>query len=83
MATVGLRELRQGASELVRRAQDGEEIEVTVSGRPAALLVPVAPHRWRRWEDVAHVVAGRPDPDWERDRDLVDQSVADPWEPTR
>ena len=26
MATVGLRELRQGASELVRRAQDGEEL---------------------------------------------------------
>jgi prevent-host-death family protein len=38
--TVGLRELRQDASRLVRRAEAGELIEVTVQGRPAARLVP-------------------------------------------
>lgn len=78
MATVGLRELRQDASGLVRRAQGGEEIEVTVSGRLAARLVPAAPKRWRSWDDIADVFAGRPDPEWERDRDLIDQSVAEP-----
>ena len=81
MATVGLRELRQDASDLVRRVEGGEEIEITVSGRLAARIVPAAPKRWQRWENVADVFAGRADPDWERDRELVDQSVANPWEP--
>jgi prevent-host-death family protein len=83
MATVGLRELRQDASELVRRVEAGEEIAITISGRLAARLVPATPKRWQRWERVADAFAGRPDPDWERDRDLIDQSVADAWEPRR
>jgi prevent-host-death family protein len=81
MHTVGLRELRQDASDLVRRVENGEEIEITVSGRPAARLVPAAPKRWQRWDDIADLFAGRPDPDWQRDLDLVDQSVDNPWEP--
>ena len=32
---VGLRELRQDASELIRRVEGGEEIDVTVSARRA------------------------------------------------
>jgi prevent-host-death family protein len=80
MTTVGLRELRQDASELVRRVESGEEIDITVAGRLAARMVPAAPSRWRRWDDIADLFAGRPDPDWQRDRDLIDQSVANPWE---
>jgi prevent-host-death family protein len=80
MATVGLRELRQDASELVRRVENGEEIEITVAGRLAARMVPAAPRRWQRWDDIAELFVGRPDPDWERDRDLIDQSVGNPWE---
>lgn len=83
MSTVGLRELRQDASELVRRAERGEEIEITVSGRPAARLVPPTPKQWHRWDDIAHLFTGPADPDWDRDRDLVDQSVSDPWERER
>jgi prevent-host-death family protein len=78
--SVGLRELRQEASDLVRRVEGGEEIEITVSGRPAARLVPPAPRRWQVWRDVAGLFGGPPDPDWERDRDLIDQSVDDRWE---
>lgn len=40
MATVGIRELRQKASELLRRVEAGETIEVTDRGRPVALLTP-------------------------------------------
>lgn len=79
MGTVGLRELRQDASELVRRVERGEEFDITVSGRLAARLVPATPKRWLQWEDIAQAFVGRPDPDWEHDRDLIDQSVADPW----
>jgi prevent-host-death family protein len=83
MGTVGLRELRQNASELVRRVESGEEIDITVSGRLAARLVPAGPKRWQRWKDIADVFAGRPDPDWDRDRGLLDQSVVEPWEGVR
>jgi prevent-host-death family protein len=40
MASVGVRELRQRASELLRRVEAGETIEVTDRGRPVALLTP-------------------------------------------
>ncbi len=80
MGIVGLRELRQDASELVRRVEGGEEIDITVSGRLAARLVPAAPKRWLRWDEIADAFLGRPDPEWDRDRDLIDQSIGNPWD---
>ena len=41
MASVGVRELRQRASELLRRVEAGETIEITDRGRPVALLSPM------------------------------------------
>jgi prevent-host-death family protein len=41
MASVGVRELRQRASEILRRVQGGETIEVTDRGRPVAVLAPL------------------------------------------
>ena len=41
MVSVGVRELRQRASELLRRVAAGETIEVTDRGRPVALLSPL------------------------------------------
>jgi prevent-host-death family protein len=41
MSSVGIRELRQRASELLRRVASGETIEVTDRGRPVALLTPI------------------------------------------
>lgn len=79
MTTVGLRELRQDASDLVRRVEAGESIDVTVAGRLAARLVPATRSQWCRWEDIAAIFNGRPDPDWAADRDLLDHSIIDPW----
>lgn len=45
MASVGIRELRQRASELLRRVEAGETIEVTDRGRPVAVLSPVPNER--------------------------------------
>lgn len=42
MARVGVRELRQRASELLRRVEAGESIEITDRGRPVAVLGPLA-----------------------------------------
>ncbi len=79
MIDVGLRELRQNASELVRRAENGETMTITVAGRPAAVLAPVAARTWRRWADVAEALAVPVDGDWASDMELLDQGPADPW----
>lgn len=78
--TVGLRELRQSASELVRRAEAGETVTITVSGRPAAVLGPVSRRSWRSWDEVAPLFARRgAGHGWEDERQLIDGEVGDPW----
>jgi prevent-host-death family protein len=79
MDEVGLREMRQNASELVRRAEAGEQVMITVAGRPAAVLGPVSPRAWRRWEDIAETLRAPVDPGWAEDRDLLDAAPLDPW----
>jgi prevent-host-death family protein len=81
MGEVGLREMRQNASELVRRAQSGELVTITVAGRPAAVLGPVSPRTWRHWDDLADIFTTPSDEDWPRERDLLDNTLADPWPP--
>jgi prevent-host-death family protein len=80
MAEVGLREMRQNASELVRRAEAGEHLTITVAGRPAATLGPVGSRAWRRWDDIAGIFAQPADEEWASDRDLLDHSITDPWQ---
>ena len=41
MKQVGIRELRQRASELLRLVERGETVEITDRGRPVALLGPL------------------------------------------
>jgi prevent-host-death family protein len=77
---VGLRELRQSASDLVRRVEDGEEILITVSGRPAARMIAASSRAWRKWDDLAGLRELPADEAWAADRELVDGSLRDPWE---
>ena len=41
MASVGIRQLRQNASAIIRRVLEGENIDVTDRGRPVARIVPL------------------------------------------
>jgi prevent-host-death family protein len=65
MASVGIRALRQRASELLRRVEAGETIEITDRGRPVATLVPPTPGgplaRLRQAGDVAPATANLDD----------------------
>ena len=79
MGDAGLREMRQNASELVRRAEAGERVTITVAGRPAAVLGPVAPRAWRRWADLSDLFSEPVDDAWAADRDRLDDSPVDPW----
>jgi len=74
--------MRQQASELVRRVEDGEEIIVTVAGRPAARLVPVRNRRWRKGHQIAQIFEVPTDPAWSAehaDRSDLDELAHDPW----
>ena len=80
MTSTGLRELRQNASDLVRQAEAGETIVVTINGREVAELGPVRRNRWRRGADLAQIFAGPADNSWAADRELIDDDLVDPFD---
>lgn len=83
MATVGVRELRQDASGVLRRVvENGERVVVTVHGRPVADLVPHEETRptWRPVVELDRLFPGVDDPDWDEDMALVDGAATDPFE---
>jgi prevent-host-death family protein len=64
MTSVGVRELRQRASELLRRVEAGETIEVTDRGRPVAVLAPLTGQRpIDRLKAAGHLVPSQHDLD--------------------
>ena len=46
MERIGVRELRQHASQYLERVARGESLEVTDRGRPVARLVPITADPW-------------------------------------
>jgi len=68
MITVGVRELKQKASELIRLVREtGKEVQVTYHGKVVALLVPVdsivdletKKHSWDEIESLAAEIGAR------------------------
>jgi len=66
MVTVGIRELKQQASELVRLVREtGNEVQVTYHGEVVALLIPVKPVRkdienaWAKLDNLAAEIDAR------------------------
>jgi len=62
MKTVGIRELKQRASELIRMVrEEGSEIQVTYRGEVVALLIPVIrptpKEEAQAWLEIDHLAA--------------------------
>lgn len=53
MAEVASRELRNNTAEVLRRVEAGEEITITVRGRPVAQVVPLRRRRWVSGSEMA------------------------------
>jgi prevent-host-death family protein len=60
VARIPQKELRNNVGAVLRRAEAGEELTITVSGRPVACLGPIRPRQWvsgpalqRVWQGVA------------------------------
>ncbi len=62
MITVGIRELKQRTSELIRMVREsGSEIQITYRGKVVALLIPVVPSNRQdeaqAWAEIDHLAA--------------------------
>lgn len=80
MSEVASRELRNNTRSLLERVEGGEEVTITVDGRPVAVLHPVGRRpRWlRREEFVRGVGSHQADPGLKGVlRELVPDSTAD------
>jgi prevent-host-death family protein len=57
MTEVASRELRNNTRQLLERVDAGEEIAITVGGRPVAMLVPIGRRpRWMPKEEFVRTV---------------------------
>jgi len=80
MSTVGVRELRQNASEILREVEGGQPATVTVAGRAVALIVPLRANQWTTWERIRHVFDSPTDVGWDSERrEFGLPGFADPW----
>ena len=78
---MGLRELRQNASEIIRDVEAGQITLITVSGRPVAQIVPVGKRMFRTWDEIKHIWDTPTDPHWAQElRDFDAPGLDDPWE---
>jgi prevent-host-death family protein len=57
MATIPQKELRNNVGEVLRRAEAGEQLTITVAGRPVATLGPVRRRQWVSGAELARVWA--------------------------
>jgi prevent-host-death family protein len=81
VATIPQKELRNKVGEVLRRAESGEEITITVSGRPVAQLGPVCTRQWVPAAQLAELWRAPADPTLEKDLEALGGELSDPWAP--
>ncbi len=81
MDKVGVRELRQNPTPVLRAVEAGVEVTVTVNGRAIARLVPFEPAIWVEGTRAEQIYTAGVDEDWatELQRAREDDTVDDPW----
>ena len=79
MATIPQKELRNKVGEVLRRAEAGEEITITVSGRPVAHLGPARTRQWVPSAQLSELWNAPADPTLERDLEQLGGELMDPW----
>jgi prevent-host-death family protein len=81
MSTIGVRELRQNASEVLREVEAGETATVTVAGRPVAKIVPLLGDYWVSWERLNQIFSSPTDVEWDAQRrEFGVEEITDPWD---
>lgn len=84
MESIGVRDLRQRASEILKDVEAGASFTITVSGRPVAKIVPFepdGPQTWVPWRKVQVNLSTAVDPTWDDERrEFGVGDIVDPWE---
>jgi prevent-host-death family protein len=75
------KELRNNIGEVLRRAEAGERMTITVSGRPVAELGPARTREWVDTGELHELWALAPDPALDRDLEAFAAGLRDPWTP--
>lgn len=65
---------------VLRRLEEEPEILIVDAGQTVARLVRAETSKWRRWTEVAVLFAGPGDPDRLAERDVISDSINDPWD---
>jgi prevent-host-death family protein len=78
VATIPQKELRNNVGEVLRRAENGERLTVTVSGRAVAELGPVRGRTWVPAADLADLWKLPVDPDLAQDLERFGTELDDP-----
>lgn len=79
MSTIPLKELRNNVSDVLRRAEAGEEFTITVSGRPVARLVPIYADAWVPAARVQDIWDLPVDAELAKDLKAFGAELRDPW----
>lgn len=79
MAIIPQKELRNNVGQVLRRAEAGERITITVSGRPVAELGPVRSRQWVDAADLHDLCSLPPDETLAEDIAAFGAGLRDPW----
>jgi prevent-host-death family protein len=79
VVTIPQKELRNNVGEVLRRAERGERMTVTVSGRPVAELGPIRTRTWVPAAELADLWTLPIDTDLSADLERFDAALGDPW----
>lgn len=76
---IAQKELRNNVGEVLRRAEAGETLTVTVAGRPVAELGPAHRRRWVSGATLADIWRGEPPQGFDADLERLQAGVVDPF----
>lgn len=79
MTSIPQKELRNHVGEVLRRAESGEQITITVSGRPVAELGPIRSRQWVDTADLRELWDVTADKTLARDLAAFGSDLRDPW----
>jgi prevent-host-death family protein len=77
--TIPQKELRNNIGEVLRRAEAGERITITVSGRPVAELGPTRKRQWVESGELHDLWTVPADTALDRDLAAFPAGLSDPW----
>ena len=79
MSDIPQKELRNNVGEVLRRAEAGETLTVTVAGRPVAELGPAHRRRWVSGAALARIWRGKAPQGLDADLERLPAGVIDPF----